>query len=199
MRELTAMRFKNYVWPHNPKVYSISYERHMQAVAVPGGQDFVACGGMGRRVMRGQGEFAGKGAYNEFKRLATVFYESTAGTLVHPVWQAARAYFAELKLEQEPRADYVRYSFAFWEDVYPYESALTVTTAEHDSAAEGSSAGDSAGSVGNGGGRSYMVAKGDTMSGVAAKFGMKLEDLVARNPQVKNIHLIYVGQELRID
>ena len=191
------MRFKNYVWPHNPKVYSISYERHMQAAAVPGGQDFVACSGMGRRVMRGQGEFVGKGAYNEFKRLATVFYEPTAGTLVHPVWQAAQAYFAELRLEQEPRADYVRYSFGFWEDVYPYESALAVTTAVAGESAERET-GEVAESVGSGGGPSYTVAKGDTMSGIAARFGMKLEDLVARNPQVKNIHLIYVGQELRL-
>ena len=197
MRELTAMRFKNYVWPHNPKRYSIHYERHMQAVTVPGGQDFVACSGMGRRVMRGQGEFAGKGAYSEFKRLAAVFYEPTAGTLVHPVWQAAQVYFAELKLEQEPRADYVRYSFVFWEDLYPYESGLTVSeaarTAETAQAAGGSGAG-----AANGGGQSYTVAKGDTMSGIAQRFGMSLEELVAKNPQVKNIHLIYVGQALTV-
>ena len=197
MRELTAMRFKNYVWPHNPKVYSISYERHMQAVPVPGGQDFVACSGMGRRVMRGQGEFAGKGAYGEFKRLAAVFYEPTAGTLVHPVWQAAQAYFAELKLEQEPRADYVRYSFAFWEDLYPYESSLaaTETMKETGAVAVGGSGG---GSAAVGGGQSYTVVKGDSMSGIAKRFGMSLEQLVAKNPQVKNIHLIYVGQVLTV-
>ena len=195
LRELTAMRFKNYVWPHNPKRYSIHYERHMQAVAVPGGQDFVACSGMGRRVMRGQGEFAGKGAYREFQRLAAVFYEPTAGTLVHPVWQAAQVYFAELKLEQEPRADYVRYSFAFWEDLYPYESGLTVSEAAR--AAEAAPQAGT-GSAAAGGGQSYLVAKGDTMSGIAQRFGLRLEELVAKNPQVKNIHLIYVGQALTV-
>ena len=35
---------------------------------------------------------------------------------VHPLWQTANAYFVSLRLEQEPRPDYVRYSFAFWED-----------------------------------------------------------------------------------
>jgi len=196
LRELTAMRFKNYVWPHNPKLYTINYERHMQAVPVPGGQDFVACSGMGRRVMRGQGEFAGKGAYQEFKRLASVFYDPSPGTLVHPVWQAAQAYFAELKLEQEPRADYVRYSFAFWEDLYPYESALAVTEAAKETSGAGASSGS--GGSGAGGGQSYTVTKGDTMSGIAKQFGMSLEQLVAKNPQVKNIHLIYVGQVLTI-
>jgi len=36
------------------------------------------------------------------------------------------------------------------------------------------------------------------MSGIAKRFGMSLEQLVAKNPQVKNIHLIYVGQVLTV-
>ncbi len=35
--------------------------------------------------------------------------------LVHPVWVATTAWFVGLEVEQEPRSDYVRYSFEFWE------------------------------------------------------------------------------------
>ena len=57
----------------------------------------------------------GEGAYDKFKELATVFYEETPGVLVHPVWVATTAWFVGLEVEQEPRSDYVRYSFEFWE------------------------------------------------------------------------------------
>ena len=31
------MRYKDYVWPHNPRVYSIDYERKMAVNKVPFG------------------------------------------------------------------------------------------------------------------------------------------------------------------
>ena len=45
-------------------------------------------------------------------------------------------------------------------------------------------------------GTMYTVVSGDTMYKIAAKHGMTLDQLVALNPQVKNINLIYVGQKL---
>ena len=47
---------------------------------------------------------SGKPRLSEIMQRAMEFY-----------WQTASAYFVELRLEQEPRPDYVRYSFAFWE------------------------------------------------------------------------------------
>ena len=34
---LTPMRYKSYTWPHNPRVYSIDYERKMAVHKVPFG------------------------------------------------------------------------------------------------------------------------------------------------------------------
>ena len=56
--------------------------------------------------MKGSGEFVGEGAYEEFKRLATVYYDGGEGVLVHPCWQSAHVYFAALSLAQAPRPDY---------------------------------------------------------------------------------------------
>lgn len=83
--------------------------------------------GPAQRVMRGEGEFVGEGAYGEFKKLATVFYAGGPGLLIHPVWQTSNAYFVELSLRQEPRADYVGYSFAFWEGYDGHSTGVQVT------------------------------------------------------------------------
>ena len=116
---LMAMRYKTFVWPHNPRVYTIDYERNVAVHKVPEGRYFLQDLGMTRRVMKGEGEFVGQGAYSQFKALATVFYDSGPGLLVHPLWQSASVYFVDLKLQQEPRPDYVRYSFTFWEAYAP--------------------------------------------------------------------------------
>ena len=95
---LSPMRFKNYVWPHNPKVYEIGFHRNVAVHHVPFGRDVLESMGMERRILWGEGEFSGPGAYQEFQRLATVFYEETPGILVHPVWQTAKAWFVELRV-----------------------------------------------------------------------------------------------------
>ena len=128
--KLSPMRFKNFIWPHNPRVYSITYERKMAANKIPFGRHALQSLGQTRRVFRGEGEFVGEGAYNTFKRLATVFYEETPGPLIHPVWTATTAWFVGLELEQEPRSDYVRYSFEFWEVVGGSAAQLTTRAVE---------------------------------------------------------------------
>ena len=81
---LTAMRYKTYTWPHNPRTYTIDYERKMAVHKVPFGGYQLQDLGLTRRIMRGEGEFVGEGAYQEFKKLASVFYDPGPGVLVHP-------------------------------------------------------------------------------------------------------------------
>ena len=118
------MQYKSYVWPHNPRTYTIQYVRKVAVHKVPFGRYAMQDLGLGRRVMKGEGEFYGAGAYEEFKKLASVFYHSGPGTLIHPVWQSAKAYFVDLTLAQEPRQDYVRYTFTCWEDNDRYREQL---------------------------------------------------------------------------
>ena len=81
--------------------------------------------GVTYRVLQGEGEFAGADAYREFERLAAVFQEEGPGLLVHPVWRTERAYFLSLSVTEEPRPDYVRYRFMFWEDMGGCDGSLT--------------------------------------------------------------------------
>ena len=44
----------------------------------------------------------------------------------------------------------------------------------------------------------YTVKKGDTLWGIAGRFGVKLSALIAANPQIKNPNLIYPGDKVVI-
>lgn len=182
---LTPMRYKDYVWPHNPATYSITYERQVALHKVPFGRYYMQDLGQSCRVMRGEGVFYGEGAYDEFKKLATVFYGGGAGLLIHPVWQISNAYFTSLKLEQEPLPDYVRYSFTF------HESYDAYSTQALDAGSEGPAA-DVGQTV------TCTVASGDTLWRIALAYGVALEDLLSANPGIKNPNLIQVGEQVVI-
>lgn len=47
-------------------------------------------------------------------------------------------------------------------------------------------------------GTTYSVVAGDTLWGIAQKYKIKHEDLIAANPQIKNINLIYTDDVVRI-
>lgn len=180
---LTPMRYKDYIWPHNPATYSITYQRQVAVHKVPFGRYCMQDLGQGCRIMRGQGEFAGEGAYDEFKRLATVFYGGGPGPLIHPVWQISNAYFTALTLEQEPRPDYVRYSFEFRERYDGYSEQLEQLTGGTDSAPSPVV---------------HAVSGGETLWGIAQSYHVSLEQLLAANPGIKNPNLIRIGEQVVI-
>ena len=129
---LTPMRFKNYVWPHNPRVYSIDYERKMAVSKTP------------------------------------------------------FAHFVSLRLEQEPREDYVRYSFVFWEDSGQDAGLQRVTGSAEGGAAQSAAP------------RWHTVKQGDTLWAIAKSCGLRMEQLLSLNPGIKNPDLIRVGEKVRV-
>ena len=189
---LSPMRFKNYVWPHNPRVYEIAFHRNVAVHHVPFGRSVLEGMGMAYRILRGEGEFVGPGADREFQKQATVFYEETPGILVHPVWQTANAWFVELSVKQEPLEDYVAYAFEFWECYDHYQRTLTTVSAPSSGNTEAAATAGSAGQA------YYSVVSGDTLYAIARKYALSLTELVALNPQIKNPNLIYPGQEVRL-
>ena len=187
---LSPMRFKNFVWPHNPRGYSITYERKSAVHKIPFGRHYLQSLGQTRRVLKGEGEFVGEGAYDKFKELATVFYEETPGTLVHPVWVTTTAWFAGLELRQEPRRDYVAYSFEFWEVISDSTTGLTAVAASPGGAADST--------AGTAQEEWHTVVKGDTLWELSLRYGVELSRLIDLNPDIRNPNLIYVGQRVRI-
>ena len=191
------MTYKTFVWPHNPRVYTITYERKMAVYKVPFGRHFLQSLGQTRRVFKGEGEFVGEGAYDKFKELATVFYEETPGVLVHPIWVATTAWFVGLEVEQEPRSDYVRYSFEFWEADPSASSQMERQVAEN-SGGDSQSGTIGGGTAGTGQEQYHTVVQGDTLWAIANTYGVSLESLLAWNSQIRNPNLITIGQKVQV-
>ena len=185
--KLSPMRFKNYIWPHNPRVYTMDFRRQVAVHKSPLGGCQLEDLGRTFRVMEGQGEFVGPDAYRQFGRLAAVFYQPGPGQLVHPLWQAASAHFVALRLMQEPRPDYVRYAFTFWEDNGQFSQPVPRPVHSGGGAVPAPS------------GRQYTrVRRGDSLFLIARRYGTTVERLVALNPQIKNPNRLFVGQEVRV-
>lgn len=145
------------------------------------------------RVLEGEGAFAGADAYAEFLRLAEVFRQEGPGLLVHPVWPAERAYFGGAAGDPAAPAGLCEVPLHLLGGLDGYESALT----END---DGGTApwtgGQSAAQTASGG--VYTVKKGDTLWGIAQRWGVSLQDLIAANPGIKNPNLIYPGDKVVI-
>lgn len=179
---LTPMRYKSYTWPHNPHSYSIRYERRVAVQKLPYGRCVMEDLGLRFRVMEGEGEFCGEGAYEEFSRLASIFYDEGPGVLVHPVWMTTRAYFVSLELVQEPAPDYVRYRFTFWEDDRQGKTALTALTNAAQTNAPST----------------HTVRQGETLWGIAQQYDTTLSALLKVNPQIKNPNVIQPGEQVKL-
>ena len=192
---LKPMRYKDYTWPHNPETYAVEYRRQVAAHKVPLGGYCLQDLGRTCRILRGEGTFAGERAYEEFRTLAEVFDQTGPGLLVHPVWRPVSAYFVTLELLEEPMPDYVRYSFSFWEDGTASGGGLTEVAVE-----TGTSGGGTGDGTASAGGQTAVctVRKGDTLWGIAGRYGVALTDLIAANPQIKNPNFIYPGDQVRI-
>ena len=189
---LKPMRFKDYTWPHNPEIYAVEYRRQIAAHKIPLGGWYLQDLGRTYRIFRGEGTFAGERAYEEFQTLAEVFDQTGPGLLVHPVWRTVSAYFVTLELMEEPLPDYVRYRFSFWEDSTASGGLVEVSV---EGEPEG---GTDPESPAGGWGAVHTVRKGETLWGIAWRYGVALTALIAANPQIKNPNLIYPGDQVRI-
>lgn len=106
------LSYKTFVWPQNPHTYKEELAREPQYYTQDGVAYFNGMGDM-KRIITGSGVFYGEGAFAQFKKLAALFEESTAGNLEHPIWGIRYCYFTGLELTQEPQEDCVSYKFTF--------------------------------------------------------------------------------------
>ncbi len=173
---LSAMRYKNFIWPHNPRTFHIAWKRRVAVLDAPGGSFHVQELGKTCRILQGEGEFFGRDAYATFEALAATFQQDGPGMLVHPVWSSERVYFTRLELTQQPRQDYVAYAFEFTE-----AQPLAQTKGNPSSLVSG---------------QRYTLAPGDTIWSVALRYGLDVEALLAKNPGISNPNALRAGQEV---
>lgn len=170
------MRYKNFVWPNNPYSYALTIRRELVTHQFPGRGYCLEDLGQGVQVLTGEGEFFGEDAYETMAELLRVFQDGGAGVLVHPVVEMNQAIFQELELTQEPRADYVRYKFTFWED-----------------GADAEALGQQVRTAG-----SHRVQDGETLWQIGARYDVSVEELLAANRWIQNPNSITPGRSVVI-
>lgn len=189
---LSPLKYKGYTWPTNPARYSIRFEKNTAIHHYPYTNiNEVDDTGMKPREVSGEGEFVGEGAYDEFKKLASIFYSRGPGVLIHPIWQIQQAIFIRLELEQEPTPNYVKYSFGFIE----HTPEVKVSEVKETS---GSNSSDKAKPKVKSSPKIHTVKSGDTMWAIAKRNNISLKQLIDKNPQIKNPNLIYPGNKISL-
>lgn len=174
------MRFKGFTWPNNPRTYTIGCERRTAVQKLPLGSFVVQDLGPTCMVLRGEGEFFGAGAMEAFQELMAVFSQGDSGMLAHPAWPCAQAVFTRLQLTQEPREDYVAYSFEFCEAT-PNERPGAAAPAQVSQ------------------GRQYhTIEGGQTLWSVCSLYGLTMGALTALNPAIPRPTGLKVGQKVRV-
>ena len=166
-------------------------EKKMALTKIPYGAALTENLGATVKVFRGEGEFAGEGAYAEFMKLAALFEEEAPGILIHPLFTLPSAHFVSLTLSQKPLPDFIAYSFEFWDS-----SALSAT--EYTAVPSG---GENPATVIQKAEPTPVyrtVRQGETLWSIANLAGVKPEEIMALNPLIKNPNLIPAGTRLRI-
>lgn len=174
---LTKMQYKSFCWPNNPANYAIAFRRETSVLKFPEGLYQIQDLGRTCRVMTGSGEFYGPKAYDTFKALAMVFYEQKPGVLIHPIWQCSSAYFTQLQLLQEPRQDYVAYTFEFLET----PDTVSIVRQELDEAAKV---------------HVLVVQPGQTVWSICRENNMTMAEFIYYNPKIPNPAQLQPGQKV---
>ena len=83
---MDKLKYKTFVWPHNPTVYKEEYLREPQYYKGDDGEYYFDAMGDEKLTITGTGAFFGDDAFVQFKKLAKLFKETTPGNLEHPIW-----------------------------------------------------------------------------------------------------------------
>ena len=113
---MDKMKYRMFTWPENPEEFGIYMVCEPQYQPNNIGQYEYTDIGPLCRVYTGSGVFFGPDAVEWFNALQVMMATRVPGELVHPVWGTAEvAYLTELRMAQESRPDYIKYSFTFRE------------------------------------------------------------------------------------
>lgn len=189
---LAPLKFKTYTWPVNPQTYSMRFEKntaihHYPYTNINEIEDL----GLKPREVSGTGEFIGEGAYEEFKKLATVYYDKGPGSLIHPIWQIQQAVFDRLELEQEPTPNYVKYSFTFIEHITQNQ----VIEFDNGNYVEDSIETHQDTLVAKRDTKTHIVKSGEFLAAIAKRYDTTWQEIAEKN-NLKNPNLIIPGQKL---
>ena len=169
-----VMKYKNFVWPHNPSTIDITVARDLKEAKIPFKGSFVQDYDKEKRIVSGEGQFFGEDCVAQFENLFLTFKQGDAGYLSLPGMDSFLALFKDLKLIGNSIPNVVNYRFEFWEDLSPNATGLDFQA------------------------DFYTVSEGDTLWSIAAKFDVSIDTLLALNPTVKSPNQLNAGEKVRL-
>ena len=90
------MRFKDFVFPHEPTRLEVGVKNRLGVGHCPGYGPVIQELGVQQRVITGEGAFFGADAPEQYRRLEELFFQQTPGRLVLPGRTAVTAHFSRL-------------------------------------------------------------------------------------------------------
>lgn len=171
---LDVMKFKNYIWPHNPSNIDISVKRNLKEFAIPFKGSVIQDYGREKRIVSGSGQFFGDNSIEQFNSLFTLFKQGGQGYLSLPGMDSFLAIFKELNLIELSMTNIVNYSFEFWEDLNFNSLNLDIQN------------------------QFYTILDGDSLWTIASKFDISIETLLALNSNIKKPNQLVIGEKVRL-
>lgn len=166
MKHLDAMRYKDFVFPHNPTALTVSEEKNVRELKLPYAGSTLRDLGWLRRKVNGEAYFTGEDCWQNWQALRALYRRGGAGSLKLPGQEAFEAVFDGLKLLGAAGKDLVKYSFSFTEST----------------AASGP--------------RRVTAQAGETLWDYAVSYERRIEDLVVANPDIRDMLALEEGQEV---
>lgn len=156
--QTSSFRFKNYTFLYHPSSFSISRQRILKEFLLPEKGSVIQDLGKTAIKITGTGFLFGEDCMEQFEKLNDLFLEEGSGALFLPGISPIFCHFEELSVEGNPGPKMLTYRFVFLEDTQRNNGKISSRRSY------------------------YVVTQGDTLTVIAAKCSMTVEELITKNP-----------------
>lgn len=169
---LAKMRYKGYVWNHNPETLKVTTEQKLIEQTIPQGKETIQDFGVKSRVISGSGQLFGEDCLYQYEKLLELQNESGSGILSLPDTKPFYAYFKSIELACDPAPDIITYNFQFIEDLTRKAEKIQ--------------------------GIYHTLTYGQTLWDVSYIYSVSMEDLLELNPDIKRVDELVIGDKVRV-
>lgn len=166
------MRYKGYVWSHNPKTLKITTMQNLSEQSVMQGRARIQDFGLKSRVITGSGNLYGEDCLEQYGELIKLHNQGGSGILSLPDTPPFYAYFKSVELACDPTPKLITYNFEFVEDLW--------------------------GKKENPGSFYHTVGDGETLWDISYMYSVPVETLVDLNPQIMRLDELPVESRVKI-
>lgn len=168
---LMGMRFREFTWRDNPVSLRVTSARQLVEASVPYGESRAEDLGRRARRITGEGYFSGEDCMENWNELQAAFSKKGPGMLQLPGVPPFWAWMDSLELIGAQGKNLVRYAFSF-------------TEWEGKAAFSGSGV--------------YTAQAGESLWDYASRWGCSMEELIQKNPHIRDICDLKEGERVVI-